>query len=231
MEWVAISFSRGSSWSGDETCISCTGTWVLYHWVTRCWWVNINPTFQFHYFVCSTDFLCSLVLRDQFCWRSLFSWSLMWRDWFISLFPPLEWYHWTYYTVLFILISLLHWFSTKDFMVSLLFLVVFLWKVILMTIPWDWLTANLHNAWMKAFYSFYLKSRLSFFLFPFFLLSPFLPFSLFPFPLSFPELLYSTSALGNIIQFLTKGSGKIFEDTELWNQGPIPTPINLKKIR
>ena len=71
MEWVAISFSRGSSWSGDETCISCTGTWVLYHWVTRCWWLNINPTFQFHYFVCSTDFLCSLVLRDQFCWRSV----------------------------------------------------------------------------------------------------------------------------------------------------------------
>lgn len=115
-------------------------------------------------------------------------------------------------------------------MVSLLFPVVFLWKVILMMIPWDWLTANLHNTWMKAFYPFYLKSRLLSF-FSFFLLSPFLPFSLFPSPLSFPELLYSRSALGNLIQFLTKGSGKIFEDTELWNQGPIPTPINLKKIR
>ena len=33
-EWVAISFSRRSSWSRDRTCvpcISCTGRWILYH--------------------------------------------------------------------------------------------------------------------------------------------------------------------------------------------------------
>ena len=29
LEWVAISFSRGSSWPRDWTCISCTGKWVL----------------------------------------------------------------------------------------------------------------------------------------------------------------------------------------------------------
>ena len=33
-EWVAISFSRGSSWPRDRTCISCTGRWILYHWAT-----------------------------------------------------------------------------------------------------------------------------------------------------------------------------------------------------
>ena len=32
LEWVAISFSRGSSQAGDQTRISCIGRWVLYHW-------------------------------------------------------------------------------------------------------------------------------------------------------------------------------------------------------
>ena len=30
--WTAISFSRGSSWPGDQTHISCTGRGILYHW-------------------------------------------------------------------------------------------------------------------------------------------------------------------------------------------------------
>ena len=35
LEWVAISFSKGSSLPGDQTHISCTGRWVLYHWATK----------------------------------------------------------------------------------------------------------------------------------------------------------------------------------------------------
>jgi len=34
LEWIAISFSRGSSQPRDQTCISwvsCIGTWILYH--------------------------------------------------------------------------------------------------------------------------------------------------------------------------------------------------------
>ena len=34
LEWVAISFSRGSSRSRDWTCISCISRWILYHWAT-----------------------------------------------------------------------------------------------------------------------------------------------------------------------------------------------------
>ena len=34
LEWVAISFSRGSSWPRDQTCISCIGKWILYQWST-----------------------------------------------------------------------------------------------------------------------------------------------------------------------------------------------------
>ena len=33
LEWDAISFSRGSSWHGDQTRVSCSQ--ILYHWVTR----------------------------------------------------------------------------------------------------------------------------------------------------------------------------------------------------
>ena len=35
LEWVAISFSRGSSWPRDGTHIFCTDRWILYHWAIR----------------------------------------------------------------------------------------------------------------------------------------------------------------------------------------------------
>ena len=34
LEWVAISFSRGSSWPRDQTSVSCIGRRMLYHWAT-----------------------------------------------------------------------------------------------------------------------------------------------------------------------------------------------------
>ena len=35
LEWVAISFSKESSWPRDRTRISYIGRWILYHWATR----------------------------------------------------------------------------------------------------------------------------------------------------------------------------------------------------
>ena len=35
LEWVAISFSRGSSRPRDRTCVSCIGRWILYHCSNR----------------------------------------------------------------------------------------------------------------------------------------------------------------------------------------------------
>ena len=35
LEWVAISFSRGSFWPRDRTHISSIGGWISYHWATR----------------------------------------------------------------------------------------------------------------------------------------------------------------------------------------------------
>ena len=34
LEWVAISFSRGSSQPRDWTSVSCIGRQILYHWAT-----------------------------------------------------------------------------------------------------------------------------------------------------------------------------------------------------
>ena len=37
LEWVAISFSKGSAWPRDQTCVSwvsCIGRRILYHWAS-----------------------------------------------------------------------------------------------------------------------------------------------------------------------------------------------------
>ena len=35
LEWVAISYSRVSSWPRDQICVSCIGRWILHHWATQ----------------------------------------------------------------------------------------------------------------------------------------------------------------------------------------------------
>ena len=35
LEWVAMSFFRGSSWPRDQTHVSSTDRWILHHWATR----------------------------------------------------------------------------------------------------------------------------------------------------------------------------------------------------
>ena len=35
LEQIAISYSRGSSWPSDQTCISWIGRQILYYWATR----------------------------------------------------------------------------------------------------------------------------------------------------------------------------------------------------
>ena len=35
LEWVIISSSGGSSWPGEQNCVSWIGRWILYHWVPR----------------------------------------------------------------------------------------------------------------------------------------------------------------------------------------------------
>ena len=40
LEWVPSFSSRGSSWPRDQTCISCIGRHILYHWAT---WIAQYP--------------------------------------------------------------------------------------------------------------------------------------------------------------------------------------------
>ena len=47
LEWVVISFSRGSSRPRDWTRLSCIGRQILYHWATREAHVYIYWTFNF----------------------------------------------------------------------------------------------------------------------------------------------------------------------------------------
>ena len=44
LEWVAISFSRGSFWTGDQTQVSYIGRWILYH---RATWETQYSTMKF----------------------------------------------------------------------------------------------------------------------------------------------------------------------------------------
>ena len=64
LEWVAISFSRESSWPRDQiqvSCVSYISRWILYHWATWerrqrascnfahswCWWNACSPLWKF----------------------------------------------------------------------------------------------------------------------------------------------------------------------------------------
>ena len=51
LEWVAISFSRGSSQTRDWTRVSCIGRRILYHWATRKAVVECSPLFLVIYFL------------------------------------------------------------------------------------------------------------------------------------------------------------------------------------
>ena len=37
LEWVAMPFSRGSTWPRDQTWVSCIGSQILYHWAIMEW--------------------------------------------------------------------------------------------------------------------------------------------------------------------------------------------------
>ena len=58
LEWVAISFSRGSFWPRDWTWVSCIGRQILYHWATR------KAHYSIYYLLtCYFDFNFFLLLK------------------------------------------------------------------------------------------------------------------------------------------------------------------------
>ena len=76
LEWVAISYSRGSSQSRNWTCVSCIGRWILYTIVPPG-----KPTYKGESYRCCEEKLIEIEKRGQ---RN-FSWSgrerpLLWGD-------------------------------------------------------------------------------------------------------------------------------------------------------
>ena len=72
LEWVAISFSRGSSRPRDQTCISCITSGLLnhnllrYHWATReAHWRRGRPLIDW---VCLHDILKNMEIKNK--WES-----------------------------------------------------------------------------------------------------------------------------------------------------------------
>ena len=78
LEWVAISFSGGSSWPRDPisiSCVSCIGRWILYHCAT--WEAPYIPESQLN-FLSAWHLLLSIP-----CFRV--SWILSISQWLVFL--------------------------------------------------------------------------------------------------------------------------------------------------
>ena len=87
LEWVAISYSRGSSRPRNRTHVSCIGRRVLYHWPTwevQCSWVQF---FSFSFFF----FRKTEKLTGKVCWGNTATFNRMVRQWFTDkmTFEPL----------------------------------------------------------------------------------------------------------------------------------------------
>ena len=83
LEWIAVSFSRGSSPPKDQTDIcyvSCIGRWLLYHWS------HIgNPDMCTHVYVCVCVCVCVCTLGY---WYLIYTWTAT-----SSIILPLDiWY-------------------------------------------------------------------------------------------------------------------------------------------
>lgn len=150
----------------------------------------------------------------------LFSYIVWFKE--IDLFPPSFLWNGIFYLILlyylYLFICLINLLAKN---LAFPFPPAFLWKVISMVIPCDWLTANFHDRGTRVIYSFCGKRSLY--------LSPVLPPSLSP-PhsfsfhfFSFPHLL-SASVFKNGVRESTR---------RYWvkNQGPIPMPISVKEIK
>ena len=70
LEWVAISFSRGSSLPRDQNQVSCIGRWVLYHWDTWAW-LKLFET---------EVYMVAQTVKNLPAMHKAWVWSLGWED-------------------------------------------------------------------------------------------------------------------------------------------------------
>ena len=70
LDWVAISFSRGSSWPKDQTYLSCIGRWILYHWATREAWL-CHTHYHIIYYIILMDIIYLLPLTKAYAQKGM----------------------------------------------------------------------------------------------------------------------------------------------------------------
>ena len=63
LQWIAISFFRGSSQPRHQTNVSCIGRWILYHWATREALITTNKSLNFPGCFTSCSLIHTLPLR------------------------------------------------------------------------------------------------------------------------------------------------------------------------
>ena len=91
LEWVTMSFSRGSSWPKDRTCISCiscTARWILDHWAT---WEDHCCRRQILKSACQQWWLFLAALRQSWYLASPSTWwdqKLLVFPWFVEASLP-----------------------------------------------------------------------------------------------------------------------------------------------
>ena len=86
LEWVAISFSRGSSQSKDRTCVSCSGTKTLTHCQWECRTATLEDSLEVSYKIkytltirCSNHAHYYLLTRaENFCTNFIQGWRFPW---------------------------------------------------------------------------------------------------------------------------------------------------------
>ena len=85
LEWVAISFSRGSSWPRDWTCVSFIGRQVLYHCTNLdiSTWLSTCALFQF--FICSANINWLSPLCNDFSMLDVMAFTELIRQWSLLL--------------------------------------------------------------------------------------------------------------------------------------------------
>ena len=67
LEWVVISFSRGSSWPRDGSCVSCISRQILFHWTNWEAHIKVNLIDNKTWCVCLNCVFITLVLVVQLC--------------------------------------------------------------------------------------------------------------------------------------------------------------------
>jgi len=75
--WVAISFSRGSSWPRDQTCVSCTAGRFFTVWATRGYKKDILIFNHIRQVIC----MVGLLVNAKVSGKKKKGWIIPWNSW------------------------------------------------------------------------------------------------------------------------------------------------------